>query len=150
MNMKKIELAKINGKYAELRVKFLEEHAPDMLEALVDDNSIYEHLDLVQSLVSGYVDRCVDMAKHTVEYVNAENECDLAEMNNIITTAQTTAETDAGAEWIYTLPDADDETAEEDKSYDDMSYDEAVLDIYNDISKAKSAISELEEESEEE
>lgn len=148
--MSKIEMTKVNGKYAELRVKFLEEHAPNMLEAMINDGSLYEHLDFVQSLVNQYIDKYVDKSKQSAPYKKAESECDLAEMNNIITTAQIIAETDAGAEWIYTLPDANDETAEEDKSYDDMSYDEAVLDIYNDISKAKSAISELEEESEEE
>lgn len=148
--MSKIEMARINGKYADQRMKFLEEHAPDMLEAMVNDGSIYEHLCFTQELVSEYVDGFVNKTKQSMAYKKAESECDLAEMNRIIATAQTVAEAEAGTEWIYMLPDADEkEESTSDKSFDDMSYDEAVQDIYNDISGIKTDLYSEENETEE-
>lgn len=153
--MNKIEMTKVKGKYAEQRVKFLDEYATDMLDAMVADNSIYEHLNFVQELVSEYVNNYVDKVKQSDEYKKAESECDLVKMNSIITTAQTTAEFDAAEEWIFSVPETNGEAdeAEEDpeKAFEDMSYDEAVEDIYNGINKIKTAISDSEtEESEEE
>ena len=143
--MSKIEMAKVHGKYAERRVKFLEEFASDMLDAMIDDNSIYNHLELVQDMVSKYVDGYVDKAKQSAEYKKAERECDLAEMSRIISTAQTTAEYDAAEEWIWSVPDMDNAANEEvsEKEFDDMSYSEAVQDIYNDINALNAAASNL-------
>ena len=143
--MSKIEMTKVHGKYAERRVKFLEEFASDMLDAMVADNSIYEHLDFIQDLVSKYVDSYVDKAKQSAEYKKAERECDLAEMSRIISTAQTTAEYDAAEEWICSVPDMDNAANEEvpEKEFDDMSYSEAVQDIYNDINALNAAASNL-------
>ena len=153
--MSKIEMTKVKGKYAEQRVKLLEEYASDMLDAMVADDSIYEHLNFVQDLVSEYVNKYVDKVKRSDEYKKAESECDLVEMMNIISTAQTTAEFDAAEEWIFSIPKMSDEADEteddSEKAFEDMSYDEAVEDIYRDIYNIKAAISELEtEESEEE
>ena len=143
--MSKIDMTKVKGKYAEQRVKFLEEFASDMLDAMVADNSIYEHLDFVQDMVIRYIDRYVDKVKQSDEYVKAERECDLVEMNKIITTAQTTAEYDAAEEWIFAVINTDEEADEEapEKSFEDMSYAEAVQDIYNDVNALKTAISNL-------
>lgn len=142
--MSKLDKNKVLGKYAAQRVEFLEEHAPDMLETMVNDGSIYEHLELVQNMSSKYIDSYVDKIKQTDEYKKAESDCDLVEMNKIINTAQVIAETAIGVEWVFSLPDDDEEIKEDaDKDFDNMSYDEAVQDIYNDVHNLKAAVSNL-------
>ncbi len=151
--MSKIDMTKVKGKYAEQRVEFLENHAPDILSAMVEDGSIYEHLNFVQDIVREYVNGYVDKMKLSEEYQEAERECDLAAMNKLITTAVTTAEFEVGSEWIYAIPDVEEESdsEEDEKSFEDMSYIEAINDIYNDINNIRSSISELEmDETEEE
>lgn len=141
--MSKIEMAKVHGKYAEQRVKFLEEYAPEMLDSMVADGSIYEHLDFLQGSVSEYVDSYVHNIKQSDEYKKVERDCDLAEMNRIITTAQKLAEAAITSEWIFSLPGEDDEEDDSDKDFDEMSYTDAVQDIYNDINTLKAAVSNL-------
>lgn len=141
--MSKIDMTKVHGKYAAQRVEFLENHSLDMLEAMINDGSIYEHLNFVQSMVSEYVDRSVEKSKQSDEYKKAESACDLAEMSRLIATSEANAEMEAGTEWIYILPDNEEIEQDDEKDFEDMSFGEAVQDIYNDINKLKTAVSNL-------
>ena len=69
--MTNIEI-KVNGKYAEQRRIVLENHVPDMYEAMLSDGSLEAHLADIQETVSRYVESRVEAYKTSEEYLTAE------------------------------------------------------------------------------
>lgn len=62
----------VQGKYAMQRMETLENHAPDIYNAMLENGSLEEHLASVQNMAEKYVDDYVDRYMRSDEYMNAE------------------------------------------------------------------------------
>lgn len=67
-----IDKINVQGKYAMQRMEMLENHAPDIYNAMLENGSLEKHLASVQSMAEKYVDSYVDRYTHSDEYLNAE------------------------------------------------------------------------------
>lgn len=119
------------GKYASQRLKFLENHAPRMLQAMTENGTLDEHLETVQKMVSEYVsERVSNYERNNEEYRVAQDAGDFQKASALLHTETVYAEYDGGSEWIYVLPEGE-ETDDEDE-YDDYDDDDEDYDDYDD------------------
>ena len=99
--MTNIEI-KVNGKYAEQRRIVLENHAPDMYEAMLSDGSLEAHLADIQDTVSRYVEKRVEAYKISEEYLSAEKK-DCFEAMRLLNMTILEAEDFAYRMWIASI-----------------------------------------------
>lgn len=99
----------VNGKYAEQRRIVLENHAPDMYEAMLSDGSLETHLADIQEMVSSYVEKQIEAYKISEEYLTAEKK-DSLEAMRLLNMAILAAEDSAYRIWIANIPESDEET----------------------------------------
>ena len=122
------------GKYASQRKQFLENHAPRMLQSMIESGTLDEHLQTVQKLVSEYVsERVSEYERNNEEYRAAQESGDFQRAYSLLHTETVYAEYDGGSAWIYVLPDGEDTDDEydEDDDYED-EYDDDYDDYYDD------------------
>lgn len=100
------------GKYAEQRREILENHAPDMYEAMVESGSLEEHLESVQKSAEQYVENYIARYTNSDEYLNAEKK-DPAEAMRMLNMTILEAEDTAYRIWVANLPETDEENEEE-------------------------------------
>lgn len=103
------------GKYAEQRKEILENHAPDMYKAMLENGSLDEHLMSVQDSAERYVDNYVARFVNSDEYLKAEKK-DPAEAMRMLNMTTLEAEDTAYRIWVANLPEdneTDDESEEE-------------------------------------
>lgn len=100
---------RVNGKYAEQRRTVLENHAPDMYEAMLSDGSLESHLADIQETVSRYVESRVEAYKASEEYLAAEK-ADPFEAMRLLNMTVLEAEDFAYRMWNANIP--------EDEEYD--------------------------------
>lgn len=96
------------GKYAEQRRTVLENHAPDMYEAMIADDTLEAHLADMQEIVSNYVETQVEAYKSSKEYLAAEQN-DSLEAMRLLNMAVLEAEDTAYRIWIANIPESDEE-----------------------------------------
>lgn len=131
-----IDMSRVNGKYALMRLEFLKENAEELLGNMIDSESIYEHLNTIQDMANEYVSLSIDKVKHSKEYLEAEENYDGLTSMQIVNTALHMAEYKACEEWIYVLPDyIDDEDAEE--------YTDPYIELYMRIQETKQELMQL-------
>lgn len=106
---------KVQGKYAEQRKDILENHAPDMYKALLENGSLEEHLVSVQGMAERYVENYVARFANSDEYLKAEKK-DPFEAMRMLNMTTLEAEDAAYRIWVANLP--------EDKETDDESEEE--------------------------
>ena len=99
---------RVNGKYAEQRRTVLENHAPDMYEAMLADGTLEAHLVDMQETVSNYVETQVEAYKSSKEYLAAEQN-DSFEAMRLLNMAVLEAEDTAYRIWISNIPESDEE-----------------------------------------
>ena len=97
---------KVNGKYAEQRRTVLENHAPDMYEAMLSDGSLESHLADMQDMVSRYVESRIDSYKTSEEYLSAEN-INPFEAMRLLNMTVLEAEGSAYRMWISNIPESE-------------------------------------------
>ena len=102
---------KVQGKYAEQRKEILENHAPDMYKAMLENGSLEEHLVSVQNMAERYVDNFVARFTHSEEYLKAEKK-DPAEAMRMLNMTTLEAEDAAYRIWIANL-ESDEENDED-------------------------------------
>ncbi|MBD5444282.1 MAG: TnpV protein [Lachnospiraceae bacterium] len=102
---------KVQGKYAEQRKEILENHAPDMYKAMLENGSLEEHLMSVQSSAERYVDNYVARFTHSDEYLKAEKK-DPAEAMRLLNMTTLEAEDAAYRIWVANL-ESDEENDED-------------------------------------
>lgn len=107
ISMTNIEI-KVNGKYAEQRRTVLENHAPDMYEAMLSDCSLESHLANIQETVSRYVESRVEAYKASEEYLVIEK-VDCFEAMRLLNTTVLEAEDSAYRMWIASIPEDEEE-----------------------------------------
>ncbi len=103
---------KVQGKYAEQRREILENHAPDMYEAMVESGSLKEHLESVQKSAEQYVENYIARYTNSDEYLKAEKK-DPAEAMRMLNMTILEAEDAAYRIWVANLPETDEENEEE-------------------------------------
>ncbi len=92
----------VQGKYAMQRMEVLENHAPDVYNAMLDNGSLEEHLESVQNTAEKYVDDYVDRYTHSDEYLNAEKK-DPFEAMRMLNMTILEAEDSAYRMWIASI-----------------------------------------------
>lgn len=100
------------GKYAEQRREVLENHAPEMYEAMLEEGMLREHLENVQNVVSEYVERAADRFRASDEYRKAE-EKDPFEAMRLLNMTVLEAENAAFGIWIGVIPESENEEEDE-------------------------------------
>lgn len=93
---------KVQGKYAEQRKEILENHAPDMYKAMLENGSLEEHLMSVQDSAERYVDNYVARFVNSDEYLKAEKK-DPAEAMRMLNMTTLEAEDAAYRIWVANL-----------------------------------------------
>lgn len=93
---------KVQGKYAEQRKDILENHAPDMYKAMLENGSLEEHLVSVQGMAERYVENYVARFKNSDEYLKAEKK-DPAEAMRMLNMTTLEAEDAAYRIWVANL-----------------------------------------------
>ncbi len=94
------------GKYAEQRREILENHAPDMYEAMVESGSLEEHLESVQKSAEQYVENYIARYTNSDEYLKAEKK-DPAEAMRMLNMTILEAEDTAYRIWVANLPETE-------------------------------------------
>ncbi len=89
----------VQGKYAMQRMEVLENHAPDIYNAMLENGSLEEHLESIQNMAEKYVDNYIDRYTHSDEYLNAEKK-DPFEAMRMLNMAILEAEDSAYRMWI--------------------------------------------------
>ena len=105
--MTNIEI-RVNGKYAKQRRIVLENHAPDMYEAMLSDGSLESHLADIQETVSRYIEKRVEAYKASEEYLAAEK-VNPFEAIRLLNMTVLKAEDFAYRMWIASIPETDEE-----------------------------------------
>lgn len=105
---------KVQGKYAMQRMEVLENHAPDMYKAMVENGSLEEHLEAVQSSAEKYVENYIAHYANSDEYLNAVRK-DPAEAMRMLNMTTLEAEDIAYRIWIANIPE-DEENKEDNEN----------------------------------
>lgn len=103
---------KVQGKYAEQRRDVLENLAPDVYKAMIENGTLEEHLENVQKSVERFVEDNVDRYTHSDEYLNAEKK-NPAEAMRMLNMTVLEAEDAAFRIWVAWDPEDDEENEEE-------------------------------------
>lgn len=90
------------GKYAEQRKEILENHAPDMYKAMLENGSLEEHLMSVQNMAEKYVENYVARFVNSDEYLKAEKK-DPFEAMRMLNMTTLEAEDAAYRIWVANL-----------------------------------------------
>lgn len=102
-----------HGKYAEQRKELLENHAPAIFRAMLEDGTLEEHLSSVQNMAEKYVEERVDNYRSSDEYLNAER-INPIEAMRLLNMTVLEAEDTAYRIWIANIPENNDEYEEDD------------------------------------
>lgn len=129
-----IDMSRVNGKYALMRLDFLKENAEELLRNMTESESIYEHLDTIQEMANEYVSRQIDKARSSQEYLEAEKNGDGLKSMQIVNTALHMAEYEACEEWICVLPEYVEENVE---------YTDPYTELYMQIQETKQEVMQL-------
>lgn len=100
------------GKYAEQRKEVLENHAPALFRAMLENGTLEEHLISVQDMAEKYIDERVDLFRSSDEYLHAEKINPIEAMRFLNMTVLE-AEDTAYRIWIANIPENNDEYAED-------------------------------------
>ena len=95
---------KIQDKYAEQRRKILENHAPDIYIAMLENGSLESHLISVQDMAEKYVDNYVACYINSDEYLKAEKK-DPDEAMRMLNMTTLEAEDTAYRIWVANIPE---------------------------------------------
>ena len=101
----------VQGKYAEQRREVLENHAPDMYKAMLENGSLEEHLENVQKSAESYVENYIARYTNSDEYLKAEKK-DPAEAMRLLNMTTLEAEDTAYRIWVANL-ESDEENDED-------------------------------------
>lgn len=102
----------VQGKYAVQRREVLENHAPDVYKAMVEQGILEEHLENVQKSAEQYVENYIARYANSEEYLKAEKK-DPAEAMRMLNMTTLEAEDAAYRIWIANFPENEDEETEE-------------------------------------
>lgn len=100
------------GKYAEQRREILENHAPEVYKAMLEEGILEEHLENVQKSAEQYVENYIARYTNSEEYLKAEKK-DPAEAMRLLNMTTLEAEDAAYRIWVANLPENDEENEEE-------------------------------------
>lgn len=103
---------KVQGKYAEQRREVLENHAPNIYKAMLEQGILEEHLENVQKSAEQYVENYIARYTNSEEYLKAEKK-DPAEAMRMLNMTILEAEDAAYRIWIANFPENEDEETEE-------------------------------------
>ena len=87
------------------RAEFLKEHNPDTYYAMKKNGTLDSHVSAAHENVSDMVDRAVEAAMNSSEYLEAQNKGDFKKMTQIVETQKMMANHEAERMFIYAIDD---------------------------------------------